>query len=147
RRCSFVLEPFAGGFHVAPKNLDWPVVGSVEKCLRELHSLGVLIYGAPSDAGPEALLHFESNAPGRPRKNLEQLRLIGEMHFLIGGTVAKSQDVVELANGVLDPGCPHERPVVRARIVSAGAAHDDELWRRSTRDLYETVIPAVALHR
>ena len=85
--------------------------------------------------------------PGVRGKIVEQLRLIGEVHRLVGGTVAQAEHVVQLAHRLADAGRAHERSVVDRGVVVAGAAHDDELRRRPLRDLYETIISPVALHR
>src|SRR5690348_4949984 len=127
--------------------LDRAVVRSVEECFREPHPLVVLLDSASADARPEAFLDLEPNAPRRSRKDLEQLRLIGKMHFLIGGTVSKSKNVVQLSNGFGDSRRAHERAVVGPGIVSSGSANHQQLRRGRFRDLYETIIPSVALHR
>ena len=87
------------------------------------------------------------DAARRAREDLEELRLIGEVHRLVEPAVAQAERVVELAHRLADALRAVERAVVDLRVVAAGAAHDEQLRRRPARELDEGEVPRVALHR
>src|SRR6185437_3753299 len=120
-------------------------IDAIEKGASQRDAFVVLRHRAAANTWAETFLDFEPYAPRRARKNLEQLGLVGEIHPLLRGAVAQTEHVVELTNRLAHAHGSHKGPVVNRRVVLAGAAHDDELRRRSACDLDEAVVPRVAL--
>src|SRR5581483_1667801 len=92
------LELQAGGarFHLAPQRLDRTVIGAIQEGTREREPVAVLPLAARPDAGPEAFSELVAQAPRGPRRELEELLLVGEVHLPLHRAVAEAQHIVEL---------------------------------------------------
>jgi hypothetical protein len=87
------------------------------------------------------------DAAGRAREDLEELRLIGEVHRLLEPAVAEAERIIQLAHRLADALRAVEGTVVDLRVVPARTADDEQLRGGSACELDEGEVPRVSLHR
>ena len=78
---------------------------------------------------------------------MEQLGLIGEMHWLIEAAIAKTKRIIELADRFANALRPVKRSVIDLGVVGTGTTHHEQLGRRTAREPDERKVPSVAFHR